>query len=129
VFVVAQIPLLSIERVTSRLLLLPLLFLIIMASIGLQRYLDQKQPSALIRLSGVVLFLILLNDLLQHREVWMVNQLEFAVPPEMVHPEIQVTTYSDPLYFAFLSAGWIITVLSGILLGVLVVREKKQMKS
>ena len=129
VFVVAQIPLLSIERVTSRLLLLPLLFLIIMASIGLQRYLDQKQPSALIRLSGVVLFLILLNDLLQHREVWMVNQLEFAVLPEMAHPEIQITTYSDPLYFAFLSAGWIITVLSGILLGVLVAREKKPMKS
>ncbi len=69
------IPLLSAERVSSRLLLLPLLFLALFSARRMQEWLDER-PGVLRRALGAAAALVLAASLLAHSRLWRIESIE-----------------------------------------------------
>jgi hypothetical protein len=69
------IPLLSAERVSSRLLLLPLLFLALFAALRMQEWLDER-PGLLRRALGAAGAFALAVSLLAHSRLWRIEAIE-----------------------------------------------------
>jgi hypothetical protein len=63
------IPMLTGERVISRLLIVPLVFLLFLGAVNFQRWLETHQPGAGLQVLLLGLLLVLSNDLLQHMEL------------------------------------------------------------
>lgn len=104
VFFTLHIPLLTAERATSRFLIIPILFVAVLAARALQRTLDDKKSLAGSILIGISGTLLLLNDLMQHRELWKFDQLEQLFPHQtftLLHP----ANHPDPAYIAALLGG------------------------
>lgn len=117
VFFALGIPFLTGERVSSRFLLLPLLFLAALAARALQHGLDENRWTPGARLVGWGGLLILFNDLMQHRELWKLDQLEKIFPHETFTP-FHLANHADPLYAAALIAGGVVTLAAlALLLG------------
>ena len=112
------IPMLTGERVTSRFLILPLVFLFIMGVVHFQRWLDTRQPGAGIQALLLGLLLVLANDMLQHMELWKVTQLDtlFPLAPALTPELWVVANHPDPPYFLALAVGACISLLSIIYL-------------
>jgi hypothetical protein len=110
-----EFPFLTGERVTSRFLLLPLLFIATLAALALQRGLDDKRWPPGLRLAGWGGLLLLFNDLMQHRELWKLDQLEQLFPHETSIP-LHVANHADPLYTAALIVGGLITLAALVIL-------------
>lgn len=112
---VLEFPFLTGERVASRFLLLPLLFVIALAAQALQRGLDEKRWPLGMRLVGWGGLLLLFNDLMQHRELWRLDQLEQLFPHEAITP-LHVANHADPLYMAALIVGFMIALAALVIL-------------
>ena len=110
---ILQLPLISAERVASRFLILPFLFVIFAACTYAQKLIDHYTLTKLVKVSVVILFLILLSDLQQHLELWSPVQLGKLIKPVPQNPlDYQLSYRSDPLYFSILAAGTFISVLT-----------------
>ena len=125
IFRLLPIPLFTGERVSSRMLILPLIFLMILAVIALQNFLcRQKYSLRAIAIPGILL-LAGLTELWRHLESWKVLNAFSAFPYTYTDLAIKtVNNHPDPEYTQGLLIGLIISVLSGIILLVLVRREK-----
>lgn len=120
------LPLVDSERVTSRFLIVPLVFLMALASIRFQEWLEEKQPwraeTFWILLTGLIL---LGQDLYQHSRAWRVERIETLFPSTPARLTSHVMYYPDPPYFTALLVGLVIMILG---LGFLIfqaVRERK----
>jgi hypothetical protein len=111
---VLGIPMLTGERVTSRFLIVPLVFLFILGANYFQRWLENRHPGAGLQALMLGLMLVLANDLLQHMELWKVDQLESIFPPApALNPGLWVVTnHPDPAYFLALTVGAVISLLA-----------------
>ena len=105
-----RIPLFSGERVSSRFLLLPFLFILITGICALQRFIREKQFSA----AGNILFTLLLVpavfELWKHLNTWKVTEAVKGFPYTYTDLSIKVVAnHPDRPYTTALLAGLIIT--------------------
>ncbi len=122
------IPLLAGERVSSRIISLPFVFILILAAIQLQRWLDQpNKDRALFRLGALALLLIACHDLWENYVNWIPaavgNNIIF---PKFVSSQWFVTNHADPVYITAIEVGILVSFLSLFLVIVLALRPPKQ---
>lgn len=120
------IPLLSGERVTSRLIILPFVAALIWAAAALSAALAKPAVSTWLR--AVVLALLACSgvDLVRHTLQWQVTRAAAAfdaIPLDLTRQV--VANHADPAYFTSLWAGLAISLVSLIILIVLVRRENR----
>jgi hypothetical protein len=122
------IPLLAGERVASRIISLPFVFVLILAVIELQRWLDQANRSTSgLRIGALGLMIIACHDLWENFYTWSVlyvattsEHIEFAESRWLVK------NHSDPLYLHAIEAGCLVSFLSIVLVLFLALRHPKQ---
>ena len=106
------IPFIGAERVSSRFFVLPFLFLILFAVIGLQRWLDSQRLGNGARLLLVAGLIAIALDLWQHSRVWRPSaaQLGFEVySPNLL---VYIENRPDPAYYNALIVGAAITLIA-----------------
>jgi len=95
------------ERVSTRLISLPFVFICIFAAIHFQDWLNQpkrnKSLVALITCSGII---IGMNDLWQNYRVWRVTAVASNFKEKIFAPQVwAVTNHSDPVYLGLVLGG------------------------
>ena len=121
------IPLLSGERASIRMVLLPFLVLLILGAGEFQHWLDQRKQPLIVRLSELGLLLIMGHDLWQHLKVWQVTNAVSAFPLAKVDLSIKVVAnHPDAPYTTALAVGAGITLLTLVFLVVQWVRSSRK---
>lgn len=113
------VPLFSGERVSSRMLILPLLFLMVIASVELQKIFNRLSSNKCIfQWLWLASLLILAHDLWQHLKLWQVSNAFTAFPltPRDLS-RIVIANHPDSSYFLALWIGGIITLLTALFIG------------
>ncbi len=118
------IPLFSGERMTSRFMILPIVFLSALAAVALQKRLE-KQPGFWGNLLLGCATLVLFSDLEAHRQVWNVRQIAAVFIPENDPLALTVLNRPDPLYLGAVLAGTVIMLVTWIFLAVKARREDR----
>lgn len=108
-FFVLRIPLFTGERVSARLLIVPLVFGMALAALAAQRWLDSGTLPRWIRPLAPILLLLLINDLEQHRELWKVTHLDTLFPPTGAPQVLHVANHADAPYLALLIVGLVLS--------------------
>ncbi len=125
-FRLIPIPLFTGERVSSRMLILPLVFGFFFAAAGMQNALNSRRKplfSAVI----AILTLITADELWQHLSVWQVTNAFQSFPYTYTDLSIKtVNNHADPQYTSGLLIGLSVTVLTALVLLLLVWREARQ---
>lgn len=122
-----EIPILSSQRVSTRFFVLALVVMVILAGIGMQRYLNNGRPIRQVRIAFLAGFLILLNDIWQHEKLWRVAHLSDMFPAREVDLGLAyVANHPDPPYMTALAAGLVISIFSLLFLGWMAVREQSE---
>ena len=104
------VPLLSSQRVSSRFFIFALVFLLVLATFHLQRWLDERKLSNASRAVLVGALVVLANDLWQHEKLWRVRHLPDMFNARAVDLSLAyVANHPDPVYIATLVAGLIVT--------------------
>lgn len=131
VFSLMRLPPFTGERVTSRILILPLMFVLILAVIFLQRELELRKIPAwgqLIALGGGYL---IFHDLFQHMQAWRIRYLDAITTlfPKVAFNPAQHTLAirSDPIYIGMLAGGAGVALLALVFLLLMVYRERRKM--
>jgi hypothetical protein len=120
-----DIPLFSSERVISRMISVPLTFFMIMAAAQFQQFLELNTSRAVRWLAAGGL-LMLINELRTHTLLWKVKVLgKFFEAQDMQFTGNSIINHPDPEYFGILIIGLALTLITSILLGVLVLRERR----
>ena len=120
------IPLLNGERVSSRMIMIPFVVILLLASISFQRWVEQHARGTAPRWALALLLLPLLNDLWQHLKAWRVNVAYSAYPVAKVDLAIKVVAnHADAPYTGVLTAGAAITILTAIFLLAMAWRENR----
>ncbi len=119
-----RIPLLAGERVSSRIISLPFVFLLVFAAIELQRWLDGARLSLPLKLSVAGALVLMVNDQWLYIKLWQVTN----VYPNMVPVPVDLTNklianHPDPAYVTALLVGAAVTVLS--LAGLIVLARRE----
>jgi hypothetical protein len=121
-----QIPLIDGERVTSRMLSVPFFFVLLLAAIELQRWLNQPRVSPVAALVGGFLALVEANDLWKNFSLWKVDT---AIRAFEVHPFDPLAWFAvnrpDPAYTQTLGWGAAGTLLGVLTLALLVSLERR----
>ncbi len=125
---VLPIPLLNGERVSSRIFSLVLVFLIIIAVVQLQRWLDRSNRSPLFLLAGLILLVLQIQDQWLYVKLWQVSNVALnmrAVPLDLA--VYTAANHPDPQYTALLIAGAAASAVSlaGMLIALAVLRRKE----
>jgi hypothetical protein len=118
------IPFLASERVSSRLLIVPLAMLVILAAINFQRALDRGTPKIGSRLAYLGLLGLMVQDLWQHIKLWRVENMGNLFPATPVDlARSVVANHPDPPYVAALAIGLTVSALTLAFLIIMVWRE------
>ncbi len=123
---ILQVPLLNGERVTSRMFIVPFVFLAVLGSIELQRWLDKGDIRPLPAFTAVVLLFASLNDLWKNYSLW---RLDYALTIFENHP-LQpalwfAVTREDPGYVQAIAWGLAGTLVAAAMLTIILVLEKR----
>ena len=111
------IPLLSGERASIRMIILPVTVLLILAAGELQAWLRGRKLLAVEALAGLGLLLGLGHDLWQHLKVWQVSNAFNAFPTTPVNLAIKiVANHPDPAYTTALTIGAAVSLASLVVL-------------
>lgn len=120
------IPLLSGERASIRMIILPTVALLIIAAVEFQGWLRGRKASPALQVSGLGVLLLLVHDLWQHLKAWQVTNAFPAFPETPVNLAIKVVAnHPDPPYTNLLLAGAVISGLALATLLGLVWRERR----
>jgi hypothetical protein len=108
------IPLVGLERVPSRFLIMPVLIVIFIAIISAQGRLSTKAQSVTQRFIGLGLFIIMAHDIMRHVRIWRVDNFARALPdPDRVFVgDIQILNQPDPVYVWIIGISTLITVIT-----------------
>jgi hypothetical protein len=122
-----HIPLLDGERVPSRLIGLPLAVIILIAVIYFQKWLDEAALSKPVLLVlGVMIFLLIANDLWAHSRLWNIDQLrETFGPAQMILTGSSVGNRPDRPYMLVLLTGLLTSLFAGIFLLFQIRKERR----
>lgn len=123
-----NIPFFASERVSSRMIAVPLVLLMFTAVIYFQDWLHQtKHPLA--KLAALVGLPILVSDLWSHISIWRVDvMIRFFHPYTFSAKGNSIANHADPLYTSTLIVALILTLLSACFLLFQSWREKKLAK-
>ena len=118
------IPLISSQRVSTRFIIFPVLFLLAFAGLGLQNHLDRLGDSRAVRGLAMALLGVGAHDLWQHIKLWRVERMFdlFSNLPVDLTGEL-VANHPDPPYFLALGIGWAVAGLTLLVLVYLASRE------
>jgi hypothetical protein len=121
------IPLLTAERVPTRIYSLILVFLIVLAGIEFQRWVEKKDRSNLVLLAIALLILVGLNDLWVNFEHWALPISASAYPTAGFNSSIWkvLNTFQNMTYIYLLWAGLAGTLATLIFLIIKTIREKR----
>jgi hypothetical protein len=110
------IPLVGLERVPSRFLIMSVLVMIFIAVISAQGWLSTKIQSINQRFVGLAIFIIMAHDILRHVRIWRVDNFARALPdPDRVFvADIQILNQPDPVYVWIIGISTVITVIAVI---------------
>ncbi|HEU0296431.1 MAG TPA: hypothetical protein VFR47_27090 [Anaerolineales bacterium] len=124
--ILLNIPLFATERVTSRLIGLPLVVLIMISAFFLNEWLQGK-PAFLRYVLAVFGLFWLVRDLFLHVKFWGVKAVSQALIKGYGRVLVQgnsISNHSDPPYMGILMIGMVLTLVFSLLLAVLVYREQ-----
>ncbi len=110
------LPILSGERVFTRFLILPLLFLIIISVKQLQIIIDKHFDKSMFVFFAWILNLIIANDLTQHSANWEIIQMIEIIPSEFMQLNYSIQNRSDLIYVSFILAGIFLTIITFVFL-------------
>jgi len=127
---VVQIPPFTGERVSARFFAVPLVALLALASIFLQRSLDHRKPPAWVQLIILALSVLLFHDLHQHLQAWRIRYLDGLVylfpKVPFVAAQHTISNHADPLYLAMLGGGAAVSLLALAFLVFMVIRSRRK---
>jgi hypothetical protein len=119
-----RLPLFSSERVTSRMVSIPVTLLIITGAVYFQKFLDENPTSVTRWLAGGGL-IVLVSEIGMHILTWRIDRIApFLEPKEMQFPGNSIVNHPDPQYIFVLSVGFALTLISALILFTLTLREK-----
>lgn len=118
------LPLVDAERVSTRFLLLPVLFAAALAGIALQRRLNERGSCIREKLTLLVILGILAHDLIQHSRLWRVDRMHLLFESTPVNLAARVLNHNDPPYVRALLIGSAAAVISLLVLAWLVYSER-----
>ncbi len=128
--IVLRFPPFTAERVTSRMFAFPLVFVLILAVIFLQRELDRRKLASWVQIIGLVLSYLAFHDLMQHMQAWRIRDLDAMVNlfPKVPFDPAQHTLSirADPIYTAMLAGGSVVAVLTLGFLVMMAVRSRQR---
>jgi len=125
IFHLLQIPLLSTQRVSSRLFILPLAFLALLAVVQFDRWMREERYRGAGAVLGASAICVVGNDLWQHFKLWRVTNMAGIFPETPLElSRFYVANHADPDYIALLLTGIAITLLTISILVILALREK-----
>lgn len=114
------------ERVSSRIISLAFVFLLIMAVIEFQHWLNSRRLSSLPLLGMVALLFVGALDLFQNFSVWNMSVAQASYPNFYFNPQAWfAVVHPDPAYTMMLEWGAAISILGFVLLGLLIWLEKR----
>jgi hypothetical protein len=112
-----SIPLLDSQRVSSRLLFLPIAMMIILAAISFQRATADSRRDVWTRVALLGLLGLMAQDLWQHFKLWRVVNMGNLFPPTPLDLDRYfVANHPDPPYVALLIVGLIVSAATFIFL-------------
>jgi hypothetical protein len=122
------IPLTDSERVTTRFLILPLVFLFVLGAIRLEAFLRSQARHGLQLLPLSLGWLALAaHDLFQHSRLWRFTNMYQLFPNTPVQLQVELVQRPDPLYFMALWGGGGVALLAFLYLLVKVRQESARM--
>jgi hypothetical protein len=126
-FHILQVPLLSSQRVSSRLLFLPLSLLILLGAIGFQQLLDHRRTRTAGRIALALGVALLAHDLWQHFKLWRVANMGALFSPAPVDLSLDiVANHADPLYICALVIGLLVSIATLLVLCFLSWKEARR---
>ena len=99
------LPLVSVERVSSRFVILPVVMLLFLGGVQLERFLRSRTWDFQVHLAGLMLVGVMGHDLLQHARLWRVENMNLLFDRTPVEISADVLIRSDPTYFTALLVG------------------------
>ncbi len=122
-----HIPLLAGERVSSRIISLPFVFLLIFAAIELQRWLDRARLGLPLRLAALGALFLMINDQWLYIKLWQVTNVYPNMTPVPVNLTNKlIANHPDPAYTTALLVGAVVSVLA---LGGLIVLARHEARA
>ena len=124
---VVPIPLFTSERVAARIFGLAFVFILILATVQFQRWLDQRRTSLVGALAMVLLVVLAANDLQRNLFLWSLPNVAKYYPvinwePKLYYPANQ---FDDTPYLRLLVIGLLVSLLSAGALLYLAWRERR----
>jgi hypothetical protein len=106
------LPLFNLIHVPSRFLILPLLFMITLASVEIQSWLSSRSKSAWLSLALILLLAVLAHDLFQHARLWRLEYFFEAFPEKVLDLNLRILNQEDPAYMIVLAISWGISLIA-----------------
>jgi hypothetical protein len=122
------IPFLSGERVSSRMIAVPLTVVIVMATIYFQKWLDDHNFSNMAMVGILALSGGLFYELKYHATTWNAQALYRGASYHWNFDKVYLGNHYDPPYITILIAGLVLTVLTATFLIVMARRERNREK-
>ncbi len=123
-----RFPLFASERVSARMVSLPVTLIMILAAVYFQEFLNTRKVG-IIRWTVIFSFILLLNDLIMHADLWRANEINELLRVEVQSAQVAIVNHSDPQYIFILAAGLILTLITSTAMIVLVLHERQMRKT
>ncbi len=120
------IPLMDVERVSSRFLILPVVMTLVLGGVQMERFLRNKTRSFGPQLTTLMLVGLMAHDLLQHARLWRVENMATLFTRTPVNIRAQVILRADPPYTTALLVGLGVGVLTFVFLTYKTIREQQK---
>ena len=131
VFVSIPLPVFTGERVVTRFVSLVIVFVLVLAAIEFQNWLDVHKTSKFSIFAMIALAILGINDLLQNFREWIIQVTSQKYPNDIVSNQqwLVANNYNDQIYIYLIEVGCVITVVSFIFLFLMVMKEIKNEKN
>lgn len=124
------IPFFGSERVTSRIISLPVVLLMLIAAINFQTWINKMRPGAWQKVVFTCLFAILVVDLYNNLRIWRLAESAIYFGSSHVDPAGSlIGNHPDPTYTLVLLVGMGLTIVSAIFLTSMSIREKISLRT
>lgn len=120
-------PIFGSERVIARLICVPMTLLILLATIFLQRWIEQSYQRPLLIAAGFPALVFLFTDLWENLKLWRLSEYAgYFSPVTVVNVNgNSVANHADPLYFSTLALGLVISVVTFLFLMFMSWKERR----
>ncbi len=122
------IPLADTERVSSRFIIVPVVILMVLAGIALDRFLRGSSWGLGTRIASLLVLGVTAHDLLQHARLWRVDNMDLLFTSTPVDIRAAVIAQADPQYVNVLLIGLGVAVVTLVFLLVMIRRENAYVK-